>query len=162
MTYVIAVVALLLVVSPVMWMMPSPVQRRQARLRSRAAQLGLQVRLGELPQTRRQRVRREPARQGVSYGLPIYGKPELFDGEYRLCREQAGAAWEAEPERTLAPVLVAALDSAAAAVPADVVAIDLTPQGPVLWWSERGDEQVVASIAAQLQALAQAQLSAAA
>lgn len=161
MAWVIAMLALALVVSPVVWMMPSPAQRRQARLRQRAMQLGLQVRVGELPQTHRQRVRREPARAGVSYRLPVHDQRELFAGEYRLCRERAGGAWVAEPERTLAPVLREALDAAMAAVPADVAAIELTPQGPALYWTERGDEPEVELLAAQLQALARAQLNAA-
>ena len=141
--YLVTAVALLLVFSPVVMMMPSPRQRRQALLRERARRLGIDVRVGELPQTRRQQVRREPAEQGVVYRL------SQRDGWHQVrahlrCRASAAEAWEVqEGSPVLSAAVEAALQQMAERVPADVVAIELAATGPAVYWRERGSEQVV-------------------
>lgn len=144
--YLITALALLLVLSPVAWMMPSPQQRRQAKLREYARKLGIDVRIGELPQTRRERVRAQPVEQGVIYRIPVrdgWQQPR----SYMLCRVSAAERWETlEDSPPLTPALEAALQQVAAAVPADVVGIELAVTGPAIYWRERGNEAVVARV----------------
>lgn len=140
--YLITALALLLVLSPVAWMMPSPQQHRQAKLREYARKLGIDVRIGELPQTRRERVRAQPVEQGAIYRIPVrdgWRQPR----SYMLCRLSAAEPWEAlEDSPPLAPALEAVLQQVAATVPADVVGIELAVTGPAFYWRERGKEQV--------------------
>ncbi|GAB3374123.1 hypothetical protein NCG89_01855 [Spongiibacter taiwanensis] len=68
----IAVIAFML--APIIWILPSPRQQRQTRLREAARLKGLQVRVTTLPQTRRQRVRREAQERVVSYTRPIHNR----------------------------------------------------------------------------------------
>lgn len=158
--YLITAIALLVALSPVAWMMPSPRQRREARLRECARRLGLEVRIGELPQTRRQRVRREAPVQGVIYRLPLRkGWPHVR--AHLISRAAANAAWEmAEESPELAPALAQTLQRIADRMPADVVAIELAGSGPAIYWRERGDEQTVVKLHELLTELAAAQVAA--
>ncbi len=154
--YLITALALLLVLSPVAWMMPSPQQRRQAKLRERARKLGIDVRIGELPQTHRQRVRKEPPEQGVVYRLPLrdgWSQPRA----YLYCRASAADTWEAQAGSSpLAPAVETVLQQVAARAPADVLAIELAATGPAFYWRERGDERVVEKVLGLLTELAAA------
>jgi hypothetical protein len=153
MLYVIAIVVLALILGPVLWMKPSATQALQTRLRLRARALGLDVRLCNLPQSRRARVRLEPPRQGVVYRLPVFDPRSVLALEYRIVREDSAAPWEPEQTIALPPTVQASLDRVAAAMPAAVAAIELAPQGPAVYWQERGDEQTVTALAQQLQSL---------
>ncbi len=157
--YLITALALLLVLSPVAWMIPTPRQRREAWLRERARELGIEVRIGELPQTHRQRVRKQSTEQGVIYRLPLRkGWPHVQAHQIR--RAAASEAWEAgDDSPSLAPPLARALQQVAERVPADVVAIELALTGPAIYWRERGGEGVVELLRALLGELAEAQLA---
>jgi len=141
--YLITAVVLLLVLSPVVMMMPSPRQRRQALLRERARKLGIDVRVAELPQTHRQRVRREPVEQGLVYRLPQRDGWHQVRAHLR-CRASAADEWEVqEGSPALTEALEAAVAQVAARVPTDAVAIELAATGPAIYWREHGNEQAV-------------------
>ena len=59
MFWIIASLVLAFMLAPILWIVPSPRQRRQMRLRERARELGITVQIATFPQTRRQRVRKE-------------------------------------------------------------------------------------------------------
>lgn len=152
MGWVIAVVVISMVLAPLMWIMPTPTQKRQARMREAARQCGLQVRIGPLPQTRRDKVRRQPEETGVSY---IRQHPrsrtqwprwiawrEVPEGESRL------------PER-LAPEQRQLLQDILEQLPADAVAVECNQQGLIVYWRERGDEATVRQLAQLLERMAQ-------
>ncbi|HSB98109.1 MAG TPA: hypothetical protein VLC91_16735 [Spongiibacteraceae bacterium] len=158
MAYLIAIVAVLMVVGSVLWLKPSKAQQRQTMLRLLARQLGLDVRLCNLPQSRRARVREVHPDQGVVYRLPIFERREPPLPEYLLCRENADSPWvaekrvaeksaveksPAEAEVQLSPALRALVEKVAAELPADAVALELGPQGPAVYWRERGDENTL-------------------
>ena len=143
MGYVIAVVVILMIVGSVMWLKPSPAQQRQARLRTLARELGIDVRLCSLPQCRRARVREERPEQGVVYRLPIFDPAAASVPHYLLCREEATAPWSVEIDAVLPPALQALVDRVCTGLPADVVALELGPAGPAAYWRERGDEDVL-------------------
>jgi len=163
MAYVIAIVAVLMMVGSVLWLKPSKAQQRQTTLRLLARQLGLDVRLCSLPQSRRARVREVRPDQGVVYRLPIFERREPPPPEYLLCRENADSPWvaeksvaeksvvekgaleksSAEAEVQLPSALRALVEKVAAELPADAVALELGPQGPAVYWRERGDENTL-------------------
>lgn len=143
MAYVVAIVAILMVVGSILWLKPSPAQRRQTELRLLARQLGIDVRLCNLPQCRRARVREERPEQGVVYRLPIYDPAAAGVPPYLLCRENAASAWSAEIDAPLPPALLALIDRVCAGLPADAVALELGPAGPAVYWKERGDDDTL-------------------
>ena len=153
MIYIAIALACLLVIGPVMWMRPSPAQKRQTRLRLRARALGLEVRLTPMPQARRPRVRQEAPLQGVVYRLPVFDRRAVVAVEHRIVREQAAAPWETDSEQPLPTALQIALDKVAGAVPQDVAAIEIMPQGPAVYWLEKGDEETVVELFNHLQSL---------
>lgn len=150
MAFVLILLAVALVIGPVLWMKPSQGQARQARIRLKARALGLDVRLTELPQTHRAAVRREDVRQGVVYRSVVYDPRTVIALNHRLIRD--ADQWEAEGDK-LPPALQGVLDQVSANLPASVVAIELGPQGPGVYWREVGDEPEVEQIAAQLKTL---------
>jgi hypothetical protein len=143
MAYVIAIVAVLMMLGSVLWLKPSKAQLRQTKLRLLARQLGLDVRLCALPQSRRARVREERPEQGVVYRLPIFERREPPPPNYLLCRENAAAPWLSEQGEPLPPMLQALIETATAELPGDAVALELGPQGPAVYWHERGDENTL-------------------
>jgi hypothetical protein len=159
MAYVIAIVAVLMIVGSVMWLKPSKAQQRQTRLRLLARQLGIDVRLCNLPQSRRARVRAERPEQGVVYRLPIFERREPPAPQYLLCREHAAAPWESESVAALPSALRALVEKVGAELPADAVAIELGPQGPAVYWRERGDEDTLRRLGTALQELRAALLA---
>lgn len=143
MAYVIAIVAVLMVLGSVLWLKPSKTQQRQTELRLLARQLGLDVRLCNLPQCRRARVREERPEQGVVYRLPVFERREPPLPEYLLCRDSATAPWSVETAAPLSPALQTLVDKACTELPADTAALELGPQGPAVYWRERGDEHTL-------------------
>lgn len=153
MAYVVAIVAMLMIVGSVMWLKPSPGQQRQTRLRLLARQLGIDVRLCNLPQCRRARVREERPEQGAVYRLPIFDPATAAVPHYQLCRDSADAAWSAEIDAPLPHDLQALVDRVCATLPADVAALELGPAGPAVYWRERGDEDTLRRVYKSLEDL---------
>lgn len=150
MAYLVIFLAVALVIGPVLWMKPTRSQARQAQIRQLATQGGLDVRITELPQTHRAQVRRDAALQGVVYRLPVRDPRTVVGLQHRVVRD--AEMWEAEGDQLPRP-LGEVLANICVDVPADVVAIEIGPQGPGVFWRERGDAAAVAQIIAQLQKL---------
>jgi hypothetical protein len=151
MVYLLLVLAVALVIGPVMWLRPSQGQQRLARMRLRARQLGIDIRITELPRTRRAEVRREDVEQGALYRLYVHDPRTLRPLNYRCVRVQGGV-WESSGDE-LPPALRDVVIAAQTQLPADAVAIELGAQGAGVFWRERGDESAVATVADQLQGL---------
>jgi hypothetical protein len=152
MVYLIVVLVLAMVIGPVVWMRPSPGQARQAQMRAKARAMGLEIRVTELPQTHRAKVRREDTQQGVIYRLPVYGENVLMAVSHRSMRDTDNATWE-ESGDVLPSALHDFLEQVKTLLPIDVVAVELGPNGPGIFWRERGGEEALTQIAAQLSAL---------
>ena len=75
MKYIAILLILALVLGPVFWLRPSPMDQRRERQRTRARTVGLQVRVCELPQARRERVRGEYPSVGAAYSLLMVAHP---------------------------------------------------------------------------------------
>lgn len=146
MVWLVIVLGALFVIAPVFWIMPTPAQRRQERMRARARALGLEVFSVELPQTRRHRVRGEDRRRGMLYRAPLPPEAELEPMHLRWVREQGETKWEldesfSERERvTLAPP---------ADLPPSASGYEIARAGVGLYWRE-SDEAAVDVVAALL------------
>lgn len=138
--WVLIVLGLALVLGPVMWVMPSAAQSRQAKLRAKAAALGLEVRISEMPQLYRARVRQEDTVTGAVYRLRHPPRHQCSD--WLVCRE-AIDAWQQEDLQRVPEAQRSVLQTLAAEFPADVRAVDQNPAGLGIYWCERGDEATV-------------------
>ncbi len=78
MFWIIAAAVLAFMLAPILWIIPSPRQRLQAALRDRARALGVTVQITQLPQTRRQKVRKEETVNGLCYAMTL---PKARAGE---------------------------------------------------------------------------------
>ena len=140
MAYLLAAFLVLLVAAPVYWIMPTPRQRQQARLREVARKLGLQVQVVSLPQQRRARVRREAQAKGTAYRLR--GRKGVTPRAWEVVRTDDGG-WETE---TLHGDGREAVLNVAREMPADVIALQSDAGGVAAYWRERGGEAAVKDI----------------
>lgn len=145
MVWVILFVVVAMVLAPVMWMMPSPAQKRQAVMRERARKLGLMVNIVDLPQSHRAKVRREPAVQGVSYSLRIARQKGVQRPCWFIWREQP--ADEPQAAAAVPAVLIDEIQSLRDMMPADMVGLESNEAGYSAYWREQGDSAVVDQIA---------------
>lgn len=152
----IAVLVALALLGSVMWLKPSPAQRRQEEFRALARQLGMDVRLAPLPQTRRARVRLESPDPGVVYRLLRFDIKAPLVRDYVLVRENADAPWEPQTDEVLPAALQQVLDGVLPGLPRQSVAVELTAHGPGVYWRERGDAQTVRDLGLSLEQLLQA------
>ena len=158
MSYLIIAVVVLMVLSPIFWIMPSPKQKRQMQLRQKAMALGLIVKIADLPQQHRAKVRQEKAEQGVTYLLPWEVKRKHPEGvEYLLMRDP-GDTPSSFDGSAFAQQMQALMQAALQQLPDSVVALDYAKPGLSLYWRERGDIEVVSSLHSQLSDLRKAVL----
>ncbi len=153
MAWIIAFFVVAFVVAPVVWVMPTPAQRRQARLRQHAQSLGLSISITELPQSRRDRVRKEPTRLGVRYCLPIVREKSFYRPQWLIWRE-APEGEEAVSERCPATLKGQSAALRERMTP-DMVALESGAEGYALYWRERGDESAVDAVAELLEEVRQ-------
>ena len=141
MTYFIIFIVFALVLSPVMWMMPSPSQKRQMKLRSQAMSLGLSVKVCDLPQLERAKVRNEPVQQGIAYLLRWRASGAKSDVFHHLVlrAEQPGIAQGKDR-------LSATLQNVLVTMPGDVMALEYTSGGVSAYWREKGTVEDVDQI----------------
>lgn len=156
MTFIIAAVSILVIIGSVMWLKPSPMQRRQTQMRLLALELGLDVRLSGLPQTRRSRVRQERPEQGVVYRWLQFGDNKNgLTRDYLWSRDGVNSAWEIESTDGLSPSLLVKIEAMFTELPADARAVELAPHGPAIYWMERGGEEAVRGVQQLLHRLQQ-------
>lgn len=149
MKYVAIVLILALVLGPVIWLRPSPMDQRRERQRSRARAMGLQVRVCDLPQARRERVRREQPRVGAAYSL-LMDDRNLPAG----CWLRTGdGSWQDGDGDPVPPLQQDWLSAAAADLPVGVVALQRGGRTVTAYWDERGGEGGMDAVAAVLRRL---------
>ncbi|MGJ8685970.1 MAG: hypothetical protein ACSHWQ_00715 [Spongiibacteraceae bacterium] len=147
MGWFIALAVMGFMLAPVLWMIPSPRQVRQEKIRQRARQLGLQVKITPMPQQHRAKVRGEDPVQGVCYTRPIHGRRNSPAWTQWLCEIE-----EREPSSPQPPLELANFIQAERAVlPADATLIERNQLGLCLYWFERNAElETIESLAAVL------------
>ena len=143
MSYFIIFVILAIVVGPVMWLMPSAKQKQQMALREYALKQGLQIKICDLPQSRRKQVRKEAAIKGVVYRLPLVtNKPLTMTSVYLLKKTEEGTEWQGEPPKGLQEHFEIALKQC----PSSAVGVELSTAGVACYWSEVGGDNAVDQI----------------
>ncbi|WNK19204.1 preprotein translocase subunit YajC [Halomonas piscis] len=137
MQWLIVVAAILMVVSPVMWLKPSPRQRRQSRLREMARQRGVEIAHREAPLHR------------VKDKMPAYRLryPDEHPGpDFVLVRDSVASAeldrycpgwrFRIAPLRPLPASARQALEALIAKLPEDVLVVQSSAAALTLWWWE--------------------------
>ena len=158
MSYLIIVIVVMLVLSPVFWIMPSPAQKRQMQLRQQAMTLGFMVKITDLPQSHRAKVRKEKVEQGVAYRLPWEVKRKHPQGgEYLLMRDTAETPSGLDNSNFSRQMHLLMQDTLLQ-LPNSVVALEYAAPGLALYWREHGDVELISSLYQQLIELRRAAL----
>ncbi|MBD3896310.1 preprotein translocase subunit YajC [Halomonas sp. ML-15] len=126
-----------LIVSPVMWLKPSPKQKRVMRLRAHAAKAGVRVKLAA------------PPLHAAGKLMPSYrwGYPKERPGpRFVAVRETAasnvlksvchGWRWRIEPLRPLPEAIHRRLEALLTRLPQDALVLESDEHGLTLWWYE--------------------------
>ncbi|PRY61666.1 hypothetical protein B0H98_11166 [Vreelandella songnenensis] len=128
---------LMFVMAPVLWLKPSPRQKRQGRLRARAAEQGASVKL------------EKPPLHHFKGMMPAYRwpYPQAKPGpDFLLVRDSnassaleaycAGWRWRIAPLRALPESAEQVLKELLERLPQDALVVESTPMGLTLWWWE--------------------------
>ncbi len=140
MTWLIILFVLMLVISPVMWLRPSPRQRRVAGLRSEAMKTGLSVKL-ETPPLHDTRTAMPAYRWHYPPGRPGPDFVLVRDSESgaSLRPFAHGWRWRREPLRPLPEALETRFKGLLSRLPQDALVIESSRQALTLWWWESQD-----------------------
>ena len=131
MFWIIASLVLAFMLAPILWIVPSPRQRRQMRLRERARELGITVQIATFPQTRRQRVRKEEEYQSLAYCMPL---PKVRAAE--RWRFWLDAATQQDEELSPSASMAEALQRVAVELPGDCQVVEAGGRMLRVWWRE--------------------------
>lgn len=167
MTWIVICIVLLAAFGPVLWLLPSPRDRRLAALRARARAEGLVVELKHLPKlnaSAQERVSaagrvREPLIDCAAYSHGMQRRLKHLP-QFRIQRaeDEAGQprpGWRfldpPDSRQHLEPTL-ALLDGLIAGLPTDTLAVGIEARNLTVYWLEGvgADPQVVGSMAAYL------------
>lgn len=136
MVWLIILLVMGLMLSPMMWLRPSPQQQRMGRLREAVIEAGVKVKLGESP---------------LHEGGQMASYRWMYPGEYPgprfvLVREAVasdalkpfmdGWRWRIEPLRPLPGDAMARLEASIDALPADAKVVESSRDALTLWWEE--------------------------
>lgn len=137
MEWLIIVMILMFVVTPVMWLKPSPKQRRLMALRESAKKHGVNVKM------------EKPPLHHFKGSMPAYRwhYPQDEPGPtFVLVREEcasaalepyhAGWRWRVAPLRPMSSDATQPFESLLERLPQDAMVIESTPQALTLWWWE--------------------------
>lgn len=137
MVWVVIVLVLLLMISPVLWLRPSPRQRRLVPLRNAANKAGVQV------------VLEKPPLHGVDTAMPGYRWSYPTDApgpRFLLVRASEASAvlkpcvadwrWRIEPLRPLSGAARTPLDALLTRLPQDALVVESSESAITLWWWE--------------------------
>lgn len=142
-----------MVVGPIMMLQPSASQRRQENLRTRAAHLGLRVKIVSLPQQITES--EQPAAIPV-YCLP-HDPPGKSHSQWLLLRGAFAheahffESWQWHGSAEATPLEQAWLRKNLASLPGSVAALECGQQGICVYWTEAGGEKVLEGISALLE-----------
>lgn len=147
MNILIIIVVIAVVIGPVFWMMPSPQQKQKAAMREYAQSKGFRLKVCDLPQSHRERVRKQGVSRGISYGLTSPYKLPVNLAYGRLLRADLAFECGADSDKYLEPLLIEALKL----FPSEVMAIELNQSGFQCYWTERGGQKNIDVIHAAAQ-----------
>jgi|GEM_PF-478907 len=148
MKWLIGLLVLAMMLGPLAWLRPTALEQHQERLRRRARERGLQVKAGELPQSRRQRVRQRPPRPGAEYRLVV---EEAGDWERFFWQLDPVEGWQDSAGEPLAEAEQSWLESWAGKLPRSVAAVERRSGSAAVYWAEQGEEAAVDALAEVLE-----------
>jgi hypothetical protein len=128
---------MLFVIAPVMWLKPSPRQKRQQALRSQIAKKGVSIKLekpplhhfkGTMPAYRWHFSQEEPG--------PDFLLIRDSNASEALTPYHAGWRWRIAPLRTLPDNAAIPLKALLERLPQDALVVQSTPNALTLWWWE--------------------------
>ncbi|MGB8711937.1 MAG: preprotein translocase subunit YajC [Onishia taeanensis] len=136
MVWLIIVLVMGLMLSPMMWLRPSPQQQRMGQLREAARKSGIRVKLGD-----------SPLHEGGQMASYRWAYPGEYPGpRFVLVREAVasdalkpfmdGWRWRVEPLRPLPGEAKARLETALAELPMDAKVVESSREALTLWWEE--------------------------
>ncbi|WP_163560149.1 preprotein translocase subunit YajC [Halomonas sp. NO4] len=137
MVWVVIAIALMLMVSPVLWLKPSPRQRRIVPLRKAAREAGVTVKLEKPPLHGE-----TTAMPGYRWDYPVERPGPRFvlvrDSEASEALKPclAGWRWRIEPLRPLPQAAQAPLEALLTRLPQDALVLESSEHGITLWWWE--------------------------
>lgn len=140
MGWLVIVLVLMLMVSPVMWLKPSPRQQRIVPLRKAAREAGVTVKL-ERPPLHGEKA----AMPGYRWDFPVERPGPRFvlvrDSEASEVLEPylAGWRWRIEPLRPLPASAREPLEALLTRLPQDALVLESSEHGVTLWWWESQD-----------------------
>lgn len=161
MFYVIVALIIGLVISPVLYLKPSPRQKQQMRLRTKAIELGLQVKLSPLPGS--DAIKKERAQSSMmSYR---FMRPRS-DATVLTHHYQAGRSitddsdWVFYQNQTKAPVMLGeAVLPLLSRFPDGVIAVESMQGFVAAYWDEAGGEERLETIFDTLKVIHEAEMS---
>lgn len=152
-------IVVMLMLSPVFWIMPSPAQKRQMQLRQKAMSLGFIVKITDLPQQYRAKVRKEKVEQGVVYRLPWGVKRKHPGGiEYLLIRDSDETLLWVDSS-SFGRQMYSLMQNTLQQLPNSVVALEYAAPGLAVYWREHGHAELVNDLYQQLTKLRSAVLN---
>ncbi len=161
-TALIVILLILIAAGPIMWLRPTPLQKKQIRLRQLAMSKGLKVELRPPPG--------EANRDESNFGWVAYTlarapesakgkKPRqwtLFRSGYEHELNYHGIwRWLGDKKYLLGGGVPQLLDN----LPESIVALSINPGGGTAFWREQGDEAEVLAIELALKALLEQELA---
>ena len=158
MTYLLILLILALIISPLLWFRQSPRQKMITEMRRLASSRGLRVRLVHAPDAREGEGRLEYA--GYTLLWVPDSSPSPFSRMEKLLLVRASrrgdhSPWEGwqwlghEANDRLIPVIGTVLS----ALPTDVIAVEVNREGVAIVWQERGELADIDRIDTQLKHL---------
>ncbi len=137
MKWLIAVGVIGFMLAPLMWILPTPQQMRQSRIRDHARRCGLVVKVVDLPQTRRQIVRKEEPRPGLCYTLPLVTRNAPTPWRYWFNQ----SVYDGDDDSPLpAQEVVEAIKYHSDCWPADSTMLECQGHSLNIYWRERAAE----------------------
>ena len=144
--WLIVVLVVLSLVGSVSWVMPTPVQRAQAKIRKLAMEQGVQVRIGKLQGPREQGEMAPDSHLATGYWLPRDSKVartmsqthnwEIFKANGLATKGlPEGWCWN-RGEGALNESQLQLLDELIAKLPKDVYAMGGSPVSAIIYWHE--------------------------
>ncbi|MBR2514999.1 MAG: preprotein translocase subunit YajC [Halomonas sp.] len=137
MEWLIIVLILMFVIAPVMWLKPSPKQKRQMALRERARKQGVTIKMDKPPLHHF---------RGTMPAYRWYYPQDAPGPTFVLLREgsasealelyHAGWRWRIAPLRTLPDNATEPFKALLERLPQDALVIESTPRSLTLWWWE--------------------------
>jgi hypothetical protein len=133
--YLIIFLALAMVLVPLMAFKPSKLVKRQMAFRDKALALGLQVKVADMPQSHRAKVRQQAVEHGVVYRLPFRRQKSLAVIDPQTCVFTGeGFEWSGtQPE-----FIQQHFEQCWAQLPPDSLALELNVTGVAVYWREQG------------------------